>query len=134
MNQNISLPFSELTLENIKNVIEFCEGIRRFYREQNPTGFWGIDYCMTVVLPLEDLKLQQLYEGLSTVALQELIALKIFGGRGKLGKNSWRQDLKEARREMSNPSFLEGHAVGDYLRQGLINMVRVGMIPRNPLD
>jgi len=128
------LPFQDLTLSDIQRVIELCQGIRNHYREKYPSGFYSIDDCMNDVPPLQQLELDQLYRSLSPVALQELIALKVFGNRGTVRRNHWQRDLQDAARLITEPHVLEGAFIGENLRWGLRNMMRVGLIDSDPLN
>lgn len=128
------LPFQELTIANIRRIIDLCEGIRRFYQEKYPTGFKSVDECIDPVLPLQQWDLDQLYERLTPVARQELIALKLFGNRGTVWPNHWQADLREASRLVNEPHVLESDCIDLYLKQGLRNMKRVSLIERNPLE
>lgn len=126
-------PFKELTLDQIKCIMDLCEGIYENSRKQNPSQFYSIDDCMLAEpCPLE-IELDQVYQRLSKVALQELIALKLFGQRGFVRAHHWKTDMKDAVRHLDSPNILEGYGVGRHLHEGLRNLAKVRLLPGMPV-
>jgi len=130
---NYQSPFEELTLIQIKRIMDLCKEIHEDYQRQNPDGFWSPGDCTNAAPCPAELELDRLYEGLSKKALQELIALKEFGKRGFVRAHHWVTDLRHAPLQLDNPNALEGHGVGLHLLQGLRNMSITGLLPGMPV-
>jgi len=127
------LPFEELTLIQIKRIMDLCKEIYEDYQRQNPDGFYSPGDRMNAEPCSAELELDRLYDGLSKKALQELIALKEFGKRGCVRAHHWVTDLRHAALQLDNPNALEGHGVGLHLLQGLRNMSFTGLLPGMPV-
>jgi hypothetical protein len=126
-------PFIELTFADIRRVIMLCKKIIQHRRKTNPSGWYSVNDCMNAEVPREQDELDALYRGLSSTALQELIALKLFGQRGFVEAHHWKTDFRAAGLQLKWPTILEGAWVGLEVEQGLRNMARVGLLPGMPV-
>ena len=126
-------PFNELTLDHIKCIMDLCERICENSRKHNPSQGYTVDACMLAEpCPLE-IELDRVYQRLSKVALQELIALKLFGQRGFVRAHHWKTDMKDALRHLDSPNILEGYGVELHLHEGLRNLYKVRLLPGMPV-
>ena len=126
-------PFQELTIEQIKRIMDLCQEIREENRRKNPNGFYSTDDCMGYVPSEREEELYRLYASLSKVARWELIALKEFGKRGFVRAHHWKTDLKFAKLQLGDPNILDGDEVGLHLQQGLRNLTKTSLLPGMPV-
>lgn len=126
-------PFEELTLDQIKRIMDLCQEIHEDYWMRHPDGFCKVDACINPEICPADHKLDQLYRSLSTRALRELIALKEFGKRVSVCAQDWKSDLRFAERHCDYPYARLGNALGLLLDQGIRNLVRTKLLPGMPV-